>query len=50
LEGENKRGRGVRGNFTALKGLVWVGEQCGNVTLPLFTSLVYLWLTYVYAP
>jgi hypothetical protein len=34
LEGENKRGGGVRGYFTAQEGLVGVGEQCGNVTLP----------------
>ncbi len=33
LEGENKRGGGVRGYFTAPEGLVGVGEQCGNVTL-----------------
>jgi hypothetical protein len=33
LEGENKRGGGMRGYFTALEGLVGVGEQCGNVTL-----------------
>jgi hypothetical protein len=34
LKGENKRGGGVRGYFTTLEGLVGVGEQCGNVTLP----------------
>ncbi len=34
LKGENKRGGGVRGYFNALEGLVGVGEQCGNVTLP----------------
>jgi hypothetical protein len=34
VEGENKRGGGVSGYFTALEGLVGVGEQCGNVTLP----------------
>jgi hypothetical protein len=27
-------GGGVRGFFTALEGLVRVGEQCGNITLP----------------
>ncbi len=34
LEWENKRGGGVRAYFTALEGLVGVGEQCGNVSLP----------------
>jgi hypothetical protein len=34
LEKENKRNGGVRGYFTALEGLVGVGEQCGSVTLP----------------
>jgi hypothetical protein len=28
------RGGGVRGYFIALEGLVGVGEQCSNVTLP----------------
>ncbi len=31
LKGENKKGGGVRGYFTALEGLV---EQCVNITLP----------------
>jgi hypothetical protein len=31
---KERRGGGVRGYFTALEGLVGVGEQCGNVTLP----------------
>ncbi len=34
LKGENKRGGGVMGYLTALEGLVGVGEQCDNVTLP----------------
>ncbi len=34
LEGENKRGGGVMGYFTTLEGLVGLGEQCDNVTLP----------------
>ncbi len=32
--GELEELEGVRGFFTALEGLVGVGEQCCNVTLP----------------
>jgi hypothetical protein len=31
LEGENKRGGGVRGYFDALEELVGMGELCGKV-------------------
>jgi hypothetical protein len=34
FRGRIKGLQGVRGYFTALEGLVRVGEQCGNVTLP----------------